>query len=138
MGLTSAAREFHRYLPTGLGEHRCGVYGCNQPPSAEVHIAGLNAVVGGQLVTCPACGRNVPTDYTVRMFVKIDDNDPDKGSSRKRLCRDCAQDPEAGKRAARLEKEKRSKQDKLTALMNRLDRGEISEEQYAEELARLL
>lgn len=126
------ARDFHRYYPTGLGRSRCGV--CGGSATDEVHIAGLNlAATGTELVQCPSCTRNVPTDYTVRVFVK------DGGSSKKaRLCKDCAQDPELGKDLAADMQQRDVKTRQIARLMGRFDRGEIDQAAYDSELEKLL
>jgi hypothetical protein len=134
MGLTGLP-SFHRYYPAGLGRSRCGL--CGGGITDEVHIAGLNEEsTGTHLVQCPNCGESVPTDFTVRVFVK-----ETRGLLEgpvQRLCRTCASDPDAGREAAEVRRGERSKADQLARLMNRLDRGEITQEQYEAKMVELL
>lgn len=127
------ARDFHRYYPTGLGRSRCSL--CGGSATDEVHIAGLNQeATGTELVQCPSCTRTVPTDYTVRVFLK----DGAGNSKKARLCKDCAQDPEMGKDLAADMKQKDVQTRQIARLMGRLDRGEIDQAAYDSELEKLL
>lgn len=76
-------------------------------------------------------------DFTVRTFVKAGD-EYDLGNRTVRLCRDCLQDPQAGRSAAKRLEDERTKSELLGDLMSARDRGEITEEEYAERLPDLL